>query len=157
MGAGMAETFPMIPAASKPFWFLVLSLTVLFAGLLMLFAYIAYSSQNVRFELSGEGLRLRGDLYGRLIPATALVGNQARPMDLTQNREYQPRWRTFGTGLPGYRAGWFRLRNREKALLYVTDASRVVYIPTTDNYSVLVSVAESERFLQTLRTISRGG
>ena len=78
-------------------------------------------------------------------------------MDLTESREYQPRWRTFGTGLPGYRAGWFRLRNREKALLYVTDGSRVVYIPTRDNYSVLLSVAEPERFLQALSGISRGG
>ncbi len=153
----MAETFPMIPATSKPFWVLIPILVVLFAGLLVLFAYIAYSSQNVRFELSDEGLRLRGDLYGRLIPASALIGEQARKMDLTESREYQPRWRTFGTGLPGYRAGWFRLRNREKALLYVTDASRVVYIPTRDNYSVLLSVAEPERFLQAPSGISRGG
>ena len=153
----MAETFPMIPATSKPFWVLIPILVVLFAGLLVLFAYIAYSSQTVRFELSDEGLRLRGDLYGRLIPASALISEQARKLDLTENREYQPRWRTFGTGLPGYRAGWFRLRNREKALLYVTDASRVVYIPTRDNYSVLLSVAEPERFLQALSGISRGG
>ena len=153
----MAETFPMIPATSKPFWILIPILVVLFAGLLVLFAYIAYSSQNVRFELSDEGLRLRGDLYGRLIPASALISEQARKMDLTESREYQPRWRTFGTGLPGYRAGWFRLRNREKALLYVTDARRVVYIPTRDNYSVLLSVAEPERFLQALSGISRGG
>ncbi len=153
----MAETFPMIPATSKPFWILIPILVVLFAGLLVLFAYIAYSSQNVRFELSDEGLRLRGDLYGRLIPASALISEQARKMDLTESREYQPRWRTFGTGLPGYRAGWFRLRNREKALLYVTDGSRVVYIPTRDNYSVLLSVAEPERFLQALSGISRGG
>ena len=153
----MAETFPMIPATSKPFWILIPILVVLFAGLLVLFAYIAYSSQNVRFELSDEGLRLRGDLYGRLIPAWALISEQARKMDLTESREYQPRWRTFGTGLPGYRAGWFRLRNREKALLYVTDGSRVVYIPTRDNYSVLLSVAEPERFLQALSGISRGG
>ncbi len=153
----MAETFPMIPATSKPFWILIPILVVLFAGLLVLFAYIAYSSQNVRFELSDEGLRLRGDLYGRLIPASALISEQARKMDLTESREHQPRWRTFGTGLPGYRAGWFRLRNREKALLYVTDGSRVVYIPTRDNYSVLLSVAEPERFLQALSGISRGG
>lgn len=153
----MAETFPMIPATSKSFWFVIPLLVVLFVALLVLFTFIAYSSQNAHFELSAEGLRIRGDLYGRMIPAAALIGEQARTMDLTENREYRPRWRTLGTGMPGYRAGWFRLRNREKALLYVTDASRIVYIPTRENYSVLLSVAERERFLQKLRSISEGG
>ena len=53
--------------------------------------------------------------------------------------------------MPGYRSGWFRLRDGEKALLYVTDPTRVVYVPTTEGYSVLLSVAEPDVFLSSLR------
>ena len=58
-----------------------------------------------------------------------------------------------GTGLPGYQAGWFRLRNGEKALVYLTDRGRAVYVPTTAGYSVLLSPAEPDAFLAALRPI----
>jgi hypothetical protein len=61
----------------------------------------------------------------------------------------------MGTGLPGYRAGWFRLRNGEKALLYLTDANRAVYIPTTAGYGVLFSPVDPEAFLAALANVSR--
>jgi hypothetical protein len=67
-----------------------------------------------------------------------------------------PARRTVGTGLPGYRAGWFRLRNGEKALLYLTDTSRAVYIPTTAGYSVLLSPAQPDEFVSALRAIAAG-
>ena len=63
----------------------------------------------------------------------------------------EPRLRTLGTGLPGYRAGWFRLRNGEKALLYLTDESRAVYVPTTAGYSVIVSPQDPDAFLAALK------
>jgi Bacterial PH domain len=83
-----------------------------------------------RFELSDAGLRLRGDLYGRMIPADSLRGGAARIVDLANTPELQPGWRRMGTALPGYRAGWFRLRNGEKALVYLTETSRTVSVPT---------------------------
>lgn len=61
----------------------------------------------------------------------------------------------MGTGLPGYRAGWFRLRNGEKALLYVTDGSRAVYIPTNRGYSLLLSSQNPERLVNRLREIAQ--
>ena len=64
-------------------------------------------------------------------------------------------WRRMGTGLPGYQAGWFRLRNGEKALLYLTDRARAVYIPTTAGYSLLLSPADPDGFLSQLRSLSR--
>jgi hypothetical protein len=60
----------------------------------------------------------------------------------------------MGTGLPGYRAGWFRLKNGERALVYLTDDRRAVYVPTTAGYSVLVSPGEPDQFLAALRQAS---
>jgi hypothetical protein len=60
----------------------------------------------------------------------------------------------MGTGLPGYQAGWFRLRNGDRALLYLTDRSKAVYVPTTEGYGVLLSPAEPEQFLAALNTLT---
>ena len=73
-----------------------------------------------------------------------------RIIDLNTQTEYKPRIRTNGIGLPGYEEGWFKLRNNEKALLFVTDYSRVVYIPTDKGYSLLLSVSSSEEFRRSL-------
>lgn len=107
-----------------------------------------------RFEVSDTGLRLRGDMYGRMIPADSLRGGAARIVDLATSPELQPRWRTMGTAFPGYRAGWFRLRNGEKALLYITETSRTVYVPTRNGYSVLLTPQQPERFLERLRSVA---
>ena len=62
----------------------------------------------------------------------------------------------MGTALGGYSAGWFRLRSGEKALLYLTDRRRVVYIPTLDGYSLLLSQGEPRRFLDALHDATGG-
>lgn len=71
-------------------------------------------------------------------------------MDLRGEPDLAPRRRTMGTALGDYSAGWFRLRSGEKALLYLTDRRRVVYIPTLDGYSLLLSQSEPRRFLDAL-------
>ena len=69
---------------------------------------------------------------------------------LSGDSEFKPIRRTNGIGLPGYSAGWFKLANGEKALLFVTDRGKVVYMPTTDGYSVLLSTVNPEEFLESL-------
>jgi hypothetical protein len=48
-----------------------------------------------------------------------------------------------------------RLRNSEKALLYVTDNARVVRIPTTRGYEVLLSPDDPDAFLRALKSAPR--
>ena len=149
----MNEVFPIIPASGRVFWFLA-PIALLLLGLLGLFGYITHSSRNVQFQVSYEGLRIRGDIYGRMVPAVSLISAESKQVDLRKDTSYRPTLRTNGIGLPGYRSGWFRLRNGEKALLFLTDASRVVYIPTRNGYSLLLSVANPELFMQSIRRIS---
>jgi hypothetical protein len=148
------ESFPIVPSASRGVWaFAVVILLILIAVGMMMIA-TARGSRSSRFEVSDTGLRLRGDLYGRFIPATALRGGAARIVDLAEAHELQPRRRTAGTALLGYRAGWFRLRNGEKALLYLTDTHRAVYVPTAQGYSLLLSPQQPERFVERLRAVA---
>lgn len=142
--------FPMIPAASKSLWFFAIISLVLVA-VLALMLWLAWSMQNVRFTVSNEGLRLQGDLWGRLIPLTSLKLDEAVAINLNTDKDHQPKWRTMGTGLPGYSAGWFKLRNGAKALLYVTDRTRVARIPTTEGYTVMLSVGDPAALIDVLR------
>ena len=149
----MIETFPIIPGQIRVLWIalpIALLVVASFGGLV----YSLSSARTARFEVSPDGLRLRGDFYGRLIPARALRLDSARAVDLSSERTLAPRFRTIGTALSGYRAGWFRLRDGQRALLYVTDPTHVAYIPTADGYAVLVSVADPAALIESLRRVA---
>jgi len=55
-----------------------------------------------RFAIRDDGLRLEGDLYGRLVPKVQLRVDGARRVDLDREEGLRPKWRRMGTGLPGY-------------------------------------------------------
>jgi PH (Pleckstrin Homology) domain-containing protein len=151
----MTETFPIVPGQARTLWIaLLIALILVGAGATLYLSLRGRSS--ARFEVSPAGLRLRGDLYGRLVPANALRLDAARAVDLRLETSLTPAVRTMGTALPGYRAGWFRLRDGEKALCYLTDNTRVAYVPTTAGYAVLVSVENPSLFLQSLRRLAGG-
>jgi len=140
-----AQVFTIVPASNGPVWLLV-GIIAMMLVLSALFVWLAFSSKHVRFEVSEDGLNIAGVMYGRHIPAASLVADGVRVLNLHRENEYRMRWRTNGAGLPGFSAGWFKLRNGEKSLCFVTDHHRVVYVPTTDGYSVLISVSEPEVF-----------
>jgi hypothetical protein len=146
----MDKVYGIIPASSGPYitmW--IISLVLL--AVLGLFIYIGYSSRNMNFTISDEGLRISPGLYGRFIPKEDINTEGVKVINLNTEKEYTPKWRTNGAGLPGYSAGWFKLANKEKALCFLTDRSRVVYIPTNKDYSVLLSIREAEEFADTLQ------
>lgn len=145
-----STVFPMIPAAGKSLWFFVIIGLVL-VGALVLMSWLAWSMQHARFTVSDEGLHVQGDLYSRMIPFKSLKLDQAAVINLNTDKDYQPKWRTMGTGLPGYSAGWFTLRNGQKGLLYVTDRTRVARIPTTEGYTLLLSVENPEALISGLQ------
>jgi Bacterial PH domain len=152
----MTDTFPIVPGQVRILWLALPVLTLAVAGIAVAM-YSLSASRTARFEVSPDGLRLRGDFYGRLIPARSLRLDQARVIDLRNEPELKPVLRTLGTSISGYRAGWFRLRDGERALLYVTDPARVVYLPTADGYSVMLSGRGSGGVHRELAATRTGG
>ena len=147
------QTFVIAPAGTKSVWLALLILIAVLVPAMCILGMSLAGSRGARFDVSAQGLRLRGDLYGRFVPANELHGDLARRVDMAATPELQPVRRTMGTALPGYRSGWFRLRGGEKALLYLTDNSRAVYVPTTNGYSILVSPADPDAFLSAIRSV----
>ncbi|HEX4479640.1 MAG TPA: PH domain-containing protein [Rudaea sp.] len=62
-------------------------------------------------------------------------------VDLNQRTSLIPRWRLWGASMPGLNAGWFKLRNGEKAVCLITAQNRVSYLRSdADNTSLLLSL-----------------
>lgn len=148
------SVFPIAPAQSRYLWFIV-PITLLLVSVILLLAATVRGSRGSRFELLPEGLKLSGDLYGRTIPWNQLRIEMARRIDLSNEAQLRPVSRRAGTALPGYQAGWFKLANGEKALLYLTDRSRAVYVPTSADFSLLLSPADPDGFVAALRSRAR--
>lgn len=144
------EVFPIVPAGAKSLWFIGAVSLVLGLVLVML-AWVAWSARHSRVEVTDAGIRLVGDLWGRSLPLASLDLAASELVVLDDSSPYRPVSRTFGTGMPGYASGWLRLRNGEKALAYLTTSERVVRIPTSEGYSLLLSVADPDALLGALR------
>jgi hypothetical protein len=150
----MKEVFPMIPPDGNSATWIMVGTTVLMAVLMLVFAWFSFNIGKATFEVSSEGLRLRGDLYGRLIPTQSLLIKEAQIINLHHDEAHQLKRRTMGTGVPGHQAGWFRLKNGEKALVYLTDHTRVLYIPTREGYVVMLSTPQPDAMLAALQRIA---
>jgi hypothetical protein len=121
---------------------------VILVPVILLAAYLLAAPRLLRFEVSPGGLTIRGDLfYGRTIPISDLDLDRARVVRLDAASEFTPVRRTNGTGLPGYQAGWFRLKDGGKALLFVGDKSSVTMIPVKQGYTLLISAGDAEKLL----------
>ena len=175
----MNDVFPIVPAPKRAYFLLYGLGVFLFLGALTatlmaaaqqqpalypialilapvaaLLFYIAASSQHSFIEVTRESLRVRRDLFGRRLATSTLDLSQVRVVNLIESKLLRPKWRLFGTAVPGYLSGWFKLHDGRRALLFVTDQNRVVCLPWRDGRLLLVSVAEPERFLERLRELA---
>ena len=151
----MRQVFEIVPASGSalPFFAGILAIQL---GLLALFGFLWYSMRHTTFEVSAEGVRIRGDIYGRTIPLDQLQLEKAKVYNMAEDRDHSLSWRTNGVGMPGYASGWFRLKNGEKALVFLTSRQRVLYVPTSEDYALVVSPKDTDALLQALRE-AKGG
>lgn len=149
----MSEIYPIVPAGPRPFYLLV-PVILLLVGVLFLLFRTVYGSQRAAVHLTRDTLSFHGDLYGRPLPLEAVRRDQARIISLADQPSLRPVGRRLGTGLPGYLSGWVNLQSGEKALVFLTTRDRVIYLPTTRGYSVLLSLRDPDRFLARIRPSS---
>lgn len=147
-----ADIFAVIPATQRWTWMwaLFFGVFLLVLGVIIAGVYSVLAANHATVALDGQVLRIRGGFYSRTLPVAELRKKQAAVINLGEQREYAPVSRRNGIGLPGLQAGWFRLRNKEKALIFVTDPSQVVYVPTRKGYSLLFSLQHPHAFIDKL-------
>jgi len=64
---------------------------------------------------------------------------------LSERTELKPVLKLWGTSLPGFAGGRFRLRNGETAICLLLDRTRVSYLRSDDGMAVLLSLKEPEQ------------
>src|SRR5579871_6195028 len=115
----MSQEFPIAPPTGTAWW-----LILIVAVPLVLILAVFLSRGHEKFVISSDGLKISALFYGRSIPAADLDVSNARTIDLNIDQEHRLTLRTNGTGMPGYAAGWFKMADGGKALVFVTDKSR---------------------------------
>ena len=146
------SVFPIAKARSSRWgWFYALLAAVL--GLPALLAFLLlFWPNHVRFEAAATGLTIRGSVYGRTIPADAIRRDGLRRLTVADTPGIYPSQRTNGIGLPDYLAGWFQLNDGRSALLFVTDWSRTIVVPTTAGYDLVLSPDDPDALVTALHS-----
>lgn len=115
-------------------------------GLAVLVAIgFALFPNRIEIDAAGE-LRLRAGIARHRVALAELDADGLQRVDLDRQREFRPRWRTFGTSIPGgFNAGWFRLRNGRKAFVLANRRDRLTLLTPADGPLVLMALDDPER------------
>ena len=117
-----------------------------FAILLIVYIYSKYA----RYEITTNSLRLYG-LYGKNINKEFIIKDGIRIINLNEKSDYVPYLRTNAIGFPRYYEGWFRLKNREKALVLIRGKTKkAVYIPTRKDFSIVLGTNDPEGLVKSI-------
>ncbi len=138
------------------------TLTLLTLGLIaillvafgLMFVWSAWGASHSSINITNDSLTVRIPLYGRVVAIANVSPERARVLSFEESQEVKSATRTNGIGLPGYAAGWFKLPNGSRALMSITQG-RVLFIPTTEGYSLWLSVVDPDAALTQLRSAAR--
>lgn len=144
------ELTPAPPLTLVTLGFIALSLV----ALALMFVWSAWGASHSSIKIANDAITVRIPLYGRVISIASVNAERARVLSVSESEEVKGATRTNGIGLPGYTAGWFKLPNGTRALLSVTQG-RVLFIPTTEGYSLWLSVVDPDAALVHLRSVAR--
>lgn len=132
-----------------------LTIGVVLAGVALLCGVIAVvidrAMRRHRIVVDADGVEVATTFYKRRLAWGALRLDEARVVNLDEHTHLKPTYKSNGTSLPGFRSGWFRLRNREKALVATAGSPRVAWVPTTQGYGLLLQPRQPQALLDHLR------
>ena len=107
-----------------------------------------------RLLLDAGGIEVATTFYRQRIAFAELKLDAARVVRLDEHPELKPLLKSNGYALPGFRSGWFRLRNWRKAFVATSDGERVLWLPTTRGFDLLLQPRDPQRLLDRLRGLA---
>lgn len=116
-----------------------------------------WSVRRRRVILEDGALRIAGGIHATTVAVDELDLDAARVFDLREAGALAPSWKTFGTSMPGFRAGHFRLRNRGRAFVLLTDTQRVLALPQRSGRTLLLSLERPQAMLDALHDVAERG
>ena len=131
-------------------WFAIAGVAVF---CVLLWAALAALLRRHRLQLDNDGLEVATTFYSRRFALADLDLEAARVVDLGERPEFRPMLRTNGLSIPGFRSGWYRLRNGNRALVATADGQRLLWIPTAAGHDLLLQPADPRALLERLRAM----
>lgn len=104
-----------------------------------------------RLLLDPGGIEVATTFYRQRIALADLRIDAARLVRLEEHPDLKPLLKSNGYALPGFRSGWFRLRNWQKAFVATSDGDRVLWLPTSRGFGLLLQPRDPQRLLDRLR------
>lgn len=141
--AGLGVLFVMMRGDYKVAW--------VFPIMLLAMGLIVTALRRRRVSLEQGVLTIAAGFNTRRIAISEMDLNGARIVDLREHTDLKPMLKVMGTSLPGYEAGHFRLRNRNKAFVMLTDRTRVLLLPEKSGKKLLLSLQQPQALLDALR------
>ena len=136
----------------------VVTCLVVVGGLLVLTLAIWWCIDRMlrrhRIVLGPQTIEIATTFHRRSLALAGLQLAEARVVDLGERTDLKPLLKTNGTGLPGFKSGWFRLRNRRKAFVAMTTGPRVLWLPTHNGYDLLLQPRQPQALLDRLREMA---
>lgn len=115
---------------------------------------IAWSVQRRRVALDGDLLAIAAGFNSARVRVADLDLAAARIADLADAPTLRPLLKTFGTAMPGYSAGHFRLRDRSRGFLLLTDRRKVLVLPERGGRTLLLSMERPQALLDALKDVA---
>jgi hypothetical protein len=104
-----------------------------------------------RLLLDAGGIEVATTFYRQRIAFADLRIDSARVVRLDAHPDLKPLLKSNGYALPGFRSGWFRLRNWQKAFVATSDGERALWLPTSRGFGLLLQPRDPQRLLDRLR------
>ena len=121
---------------------------------LLLWAALALLVRRHRLTFDAGGLEVATTFYRRRLALDHLALDAARVVNLDERPELRPMLRTNGLAIPGFRSGWYRLRNGHRALVATAGSPRVLWIPTAAGYDLLLQPVDPLALLERMRAMA---
>lgn len=127
---------------------LVTVLSITYAVHLLIFIPVF---RRCRLETSHQGLSIYVGWYCDTIKWSQIDWSASGPLDVQQQTPKKARWRTNGIGIPGYKAGWFNLKDGRSAFLAITDTHLPQLLLVTTDHDIILSFENPNQRWQQLQ------
>ena len=112
---------------------------------------IGRAMQRHHVVLDADGIEVATTFHRRRVAHGQLDLAHARVANLDEHTALRPLFKRNGMAIPGFRSGWFHLRNRQRTLVAMNRGPRVAYIPTTDGFALMLQARQPQALLDRLR------
>lgn len=120
----------------------------------LLWAILMVLVRRHRLRFDAGGMEVASTFYSRHFALAELGLDAARVVNLDERPEVRPMLRTNGLAIPGFRSGWYRLRNGHRALVATAGGRRLLWIPTAAGHDLLLQPGDPQALLDRLRAMA---